>query len=29
MIEWSRGTGFKKYKAVIYLRGKKVKYKFD
>tara|TARA_R110002073_G_scaffold335015_2_gene525955 strand:+ start:218 stop:466 length:249 start_codon:yes stop_codon:yes gene_type:complete len=25
MIEWSRGTGFKKYKAVVYLRGKKVK----
>tara|TARA_R110000796_G_scaffold187301_3_gene304207 strand:- start:6167 stop:6415 length:249 start_codon:yes stop_codon:yes gene_type:complete len=25
MIEWSRGTGFKKYKAVVYLRGKKFK----
>ena len=25
MIKWFRGTGFKKYKAVVYLRGKKVK----
>jgi len=25
MIKWFRGSGFKKYKAVVYLRGKKVK----
>jgi len=25
MIEFSRGSGFKKYRAVVYLKGKKIK----